>query len=255
MKQENNLKKSKKAKIIIIIIILLFICIGYKSFMLYIYDVNAYTSSQYQDDIKDLKIGNTYNIKHIDYNDSESIVYKNFKIKNISKDLTENKEISAQRKDLTYSLNTDNKKSPKTLISIGIAESYISRTKEVADSIGNISIAKFNPDKYMKKNNINNDIELLNEIIKRKNNKSNIFTTVDKMRENFTFQMLSQFIPTSNDGYDLITGKNQGIIENNDNFKEISIIKGNKRYYIFCYNLNYFTDDIITEIISSVSIS
>ena len=105
---------------------------------------------------------------------------------------------------------------------------------------------------FLKKNNINNDIELFNYIKYNYPCKSNIFSSKNTIKNNY---MINEFVAialTNFESIDLI-GDNYGYIINiKDNLKEIHLLHDDKQYIITLGGTELTSDAFINSLISSI---
>ena len=74
------------------------------------------------------------------------------------------------------------------------------------------------------------------------------------MKERYALQgIVLTTIPIIN-GISLIDGDYTGYILNANKLREVVILKNNKRYIYTFYNLDYFTDDVIKELLNTIEI-
>ena len=246
----------KKFKIVLISLLILIIgYFGFKIFFIYYYNVDSMNVENYEDIINGLKIKNKITIKSEVLNEDEYLTFKNMKVKNDFKDfkLLENNE---NQDFIKYALYDENDK-VKASFWMGITESYVDMFKKDVTIFGmNDKIIK-NTDisDFLDKNNINSDIELFSYLQENKNNKNNIFTSIKHMKENYILNFLVAVALPEISSVTLIDGDYDGYIFNlKGDFKEVSIIKNNKRYIFTFLKLDYFTDEYIEEILNTIVI-
>ena len=87
--------------------------------------------------------------------------------------------------------------------------------------------------RFLDKNEIENDIDLLNYVKDNYYLKNNIFTLSSKMKTNYTINTFIQVAFPEFESVTLLTGKNNGYIVNTNNgIREIHILRGDKQYII-----------------------
>ncbi len=243
--------------IISIIIILLVIYFGYKGFNLYYYNTNSINIKDFETYVKQFNISNTITLKHKDIQDNDYFQYQNIKIRNDFKDF---KQLESSTSTDTFSpqlvLKDENNNTSRAFW-MGTTDTYVYllETDKTLFGAEDRRITNTNLTKILKKNNINNDIELFNYLSSQKNIKNNIFTSVKKMKENYTIWfMISVIMPTMNN-ITLINGDYEGYIFNvKDSIKEVSILKNNKRYTFVFIDNTTLTDEYLTDILSTIVI-
>ena len=107
--------------------------------------------------------------------------------------------------------------------------------------------------KFLKKYNIDNDVDLIKHIRERKKKEGNLFTPVVDIKENYFFNYIELILPPLED-ITYLEGDLEGYILGNDNYKRAFIIKDDKLYCFSFSNLVYFNDDEIKTILESIII-
>ena len=247
--------KKKSILIISFIIILIIVYFSYKGFNLYYYNVNNITTQDSKNNVEQFNISNTITIKHSSVEVNEYFEYQNMKIRNDFKDysrLDQNIENSSPKLILK---NQDNNTTKSFWM--GIADTYVDMLKadKTLFGIGDKRISNIDFSNVLKNNNINNDIDLFNYLSKQKDIKSNIFTSVKEMKENYTIQFMISVIMPTVDSITLINGDDEGYIFNIKNgMKEVNIIKNNKRYVFMFIDETDLNDEYLKDILSTIVI-
>ncbi len=247
--------KKKSILIISFIIILIIVYFSYKGFNLYYYNVNNITTQDSKNNVEQFNISNTITIKHSSVEVNEYFEYQNMKIRNDFKDysrLDQNIENSSPKLILK---NQDNNTTKSFWM--GIADTYVDMLKadKTLFGIGDKRISNIDFSNVLKNNNINNDIDLFNYLSKQKDIKSNIFTSVKEMKENYTIQFMISVIMPTVDSITLINGDYDGYIFNIKNgMKEVNIIKDNKRYVFMFIDETDLNDEYLKDILSTIVI-
>ena len=181
--------------------------------------------------------------------------YKEFKIK----DYIEDFELDDSDYNYQYYVNT--KMDKNTALMIGIFQTRIDEINNYdKDSIYvelnhfPIYISKTSRNKFLEKHNIKNDVDLIKYIRSREKHKYNIFTPTTKIKEEYFYNFIEYNMPSLDKIY-YIEGDKTGYIFVDDDMKQISLIKNDKLYVIRLYNLEYFNDEVIKDIINSAIIS
>lgn len=246
---------TKKQKCFNFFIVLIAFFVFYKCYYLYNYAV-----------VKDnkiysgLKFTDTITVKNKKYNNEEYFIYNNIKLLNKFQEFTKTEEGDDF---VWYSLNKNN-----TSASFGIS-TYDSYTKILKTDSKDISIytgansSEEVVDKWLKisrkdfftKNNIKDDLGLFKYLAKKDSFKSNILTPISEMKQNYAINSMINVIMPSVNSLTEIKGDLKGYIFNLSKYKEVSIIKGDKRYILSFINLDYFTPEYIEEILNSLIIS
>ena len=105
---------------------------------------------------------------------------------------------------------------------------------------------------YLKKYQINDDVDLVKFIRSRKKIQCNFFTPVIKMKENYFFNFVELSLPNL-DEITYVEGDLNGYIVRGEDYKRVFLLKNGKLYCLTFHKLNYFTDEKIKEILKSVS--
>ena len=241
----------KKIIIIIIAIILtltIIFFVGYKKSLLTAYSANKIdtnTSGIFND-----KITIT---KHQEY--SNPFKYENISFKNDFKNYV--------LKDSIY-IKKDNKNNVLSAMSIKKMKQYYTLlTNSNLKLINNIEKEKEedsfftenDKNNFLKNNNINNDIDLINYI---KNNyylESNIFTSSKKIKQNYIINSFVEIcLPTFN-SVTLIDGNLSGYILNiSDKIKELHIIDDENQFIIVLMGDNLVKDQYVKSFLESIKI-
>ncbi len=243
----------KKLLYFLLFIVLLVAYFGYKGFNLYYYDVDGTISQDFYDFVEQFHISNTITLQYKEVLDNNYFEYQNMKIRNDFKDFNELDPDTSIGTSLKLVLKDENNNTIKVFWMLS-TDTYVNLLKMDKDFIGTDKKIT-NLTDFLEKNNINNDIELFNYLSKHKFTKSNIFTSVRKMKENYSIQlMISLIIPTT-DSVTLINGDYEGYIFNlEDNTKEVTILKNDKRYVFVFMSKTPLTDEYLTDILSTIVI-
>ncbi len=248
----------KKVAIVLVLLILLIGgYFGIKGFYLYYYDIHNMVAQDYNSVKEGLKVKDTMTIKKSD-SDYEYLTYKDVKIKNEFKDF----ELSKEDDDSSdkYILYGENKK-VKASFWIGTTDSYVySLTNDsTLFGTGDKRITNANISNILKKNNINNDLELFKFLSQNEDVKSNIFTPIKQMKENYVLQFMTWVVMPKLDSITLIDGDYEGYILNlkvasGSSVREARIIHDDKTYmFLFLSNDNdYFKDEDINNLLNTV---
>ncbi len=250
----------KKRYIFLIIGILFILLVAYLIYKNYW--ANYYSLSHINDFEKSKEnfvINDTINIKTNKLNEEEYLVFKNIKLKNDFKDWdvkysSDGMEIKLDDEFIWYTLNGN-----EALIGIAKGQTLFDLYKngDIISSDERTNISS-NLTKFFKKNKITNDIELLKYIEKTKNDKISILDPISDMKNFYDIHSLIRGTYINVDGINLINGDYDGycFTYNFDTLliKECNIINDNKRYTLTFYNLNYFTDEKIQNLLNTVII-
>ena len=254
---EEKLSKRKFLNLVIIFYIILYII--FKLTLVYFQDL--YMSNDIYE--KEYGIGNVINIssyskdekKKIDYFSNKSDLYK-MKVKNYFNDF----EAGDYDSNYEYYMLYDEDENIEAIFMMGMFDTNYSKIFLYnSDSIFYefnyfpLYISYYLRDNYLKKYNINNEIDLIKYVRKRKKSDCNFFTPISKIKENYFFNFVENSFPDlSNITY--IEGDFNGYIYEVNDYKQACILKDDKLYCLTFYKLNYFDDDKIIDILKSLEI-
>lgn len=243
-----NMKIKKRWIFIIILIVFLGIYCSYKGICLYFYDMNRYTSNEYNKYIKDLKFGEKVTINKKNDKIEEYLKYKNISIRNDFKDFQK-----MNNKDNYYILY-DEKGNIKASFSFGITKSATSIFKQITNkTLGNIKLFYVDLYRVLKDNNIKNDLDLIKKALDRKNSKNTFFTSIKTMKENYAFQhFCSVQIPAG--VIHIIEGIYTGYMIKGEKATHVYLLKDEKVYYFNFMHNEYFKKHHIIDLVSTIII-
>lgn len=249
-----------KLWIIIVAILLLVLIGGYLGYK--IYYANYYDLSHIQDFEKSKENfvinDETITIKTTKLPEEEYLVFKDIKLRNDFKNWeikssSDSMNIRPSEDFIWYSL--------KDTGAIGIAKGdTIMQTFGTGDMLSSDERVNQSSDltKFYKENNITNDIELFKYLEKTKNDKNNIFDSVNDMKKFYDVHSLVRGTYIRVEGITLINGDYEGYCVNH-NFDtayivECNILKDNKRYTLTFNNSKYFTNEMIKDLLNTLVI-
>ena len=108
-------------------------------------------------------------------------------------------------------------------------------------------------DHYLNKHNIKNDVQLIKYIRERKKQDGRFLTPIVNIKENYFFNFVETNLP-SLDNITYIEGDLNGYMYETDTFKQACIIQDDKLYCLTFYKLDYYTDEMIEDILRSLII-
>lgn len=108
-------------------------------------------------------------------------------------------------------------------------------------------------DSFIKKHNIENDIDLIKYIRERKKIKCNFWTPITEIKENYFYNFIEVALPNL-ENIIYIEGDLEGYIFEGKDSKQACIIKNGKMYCLTFFKLDYFTNDKIKDILASLII-
>lgn len=235
---------NKKRKIILAVIIILLVVVsyfGYKEYNLYKYTLH------YDGDDANFKITDTIKVDSNiadDYLSFDEVSFKNdfsdFDKSDIHGDIVAG-----------YILKDKEGKVNKSFSYIKTDEKVdVLRKLEETDGF---NINKKDNQKILDKNNIKNDLDLIKYLSENDLAKSNIFTSLSDMKENYFFNYVKIIELPEINGITLIEGDYSGYILNDDNIKEVHILKNDKNY-VFLFIGSEYTDEYIEEFLNTLVI-
>ena len=228
-KKENKIRISKIVKgvlfglLVCTLVIGLYIYISYKKSM--IYNINHV-------DYKNVEIKDTIELKHKDAN--EYLEFKDVKIRNDFKDYNED-----IRNENTLILKKDN-----NAFSITLKRDFLSK---VGFESG-LTYEYYS--KFLKKNNINNNIDMLYYALENKESNINKIKNTNIIKNTLDYY----FGISINSNYDVyqLTGEYRGIIQNNKNGSIIEIIEKDTSYILTINNSDF---DYVLDLLSTLVIN
>lgn len=242
-----------KKKIIILVSIVLVIIIAY-------FGYKGYNLSYYHID-EDLKIftqkfdiQDTITLTHKNVSNNNYFEYQNIKIRNDFKEY-EQTNINVDDSSPRLVLKDKDDKTIKAFW-MGISDEYTYLLESDKEYFG-IDDKKIDTDikSILKDNNINNDLDLFKYLANSNNIKNNIFTSTKKMKQHYSLIKMTSVIISSIDSITLIDGDYEGYIFNyQNNMKEVSIIKNNKRYTFIFMSDNPLTKEYLIDLLSTIVI-
>ncbi len=104
------------------------------------------------------------------------------------------------------------------------------------------------------KHNIKNDVDLIKYIRKRKKKEVSIFTPSTIIKEDYLFNFIEASIYNNIDNITYLENEKNGYILEFNTYKDAKVIVNDKLYNIVFVNLDYFNDDRIYNILSTMNI-
>lgn len=256
IKRKKRRFKSKRTKqIIILSIIMGLLLISWIIFKILI--VNAYYAITPVEEFFDAFDTRTYYSVKSSPSDNLFSYTDNIKFKNYIDDSYEKSEFSTLKKDgIGYHYYN---KSDKTSINVGEEYSYVEMFKEELTyftddnslKLFNINTKKRN--KILEKNKINNDIDFFQYIKLVNNTDITIFTPIYKIQELASVKLFASVVLPGVDKFVVLEGDIQGYTLMNESFKEIVVLKNNKKYFIGLMG-EKFNNAVYEELLSSLEI-
>lgn len=250
--------KKKKIKVkLILIIFLLGILVLFNVFLIYkniyLYKHKTAKCEDYEEVIKGYYVKDTLNIKKVSsYNYLE---VDKFKIRNDFSDFVHEEKNSDQEPD-RYILDDGEKKQAV----------YLSTFMQMVDAFKSDEITFFSDNTilkddylksdregFLKKNNINDDLDYLMFIKDNYYMKSRWTDSNKKIREAYAFNLFTGIVIPNIKSFSIIEGDYRGYILNGDKFREVHILENNISYNVLFVG-DRFTDSYIEELISTIVI-
>lgn len=234
-------KENSKKVILFICIVFLFLIgyFGYKAVTLEKYKVHT------DENLKSLKSGfkimDTVTVQPTVV--SNSLTFGNVSFQNIFQGFE--KVDSQESTIVTFLLKSTNEKEGKAF-RYSLENSRVSQLKYnyENDFAQNKTFQTLNAKKILEDNKIENDIDLIKYLEKKEVQTSNLFTSTNKIKENYFFDyvMMAEFPKV--DSITLIDGKYQGYVLNSKEMKEINILKDDKKYCFLLIGKDYNEEDV-----------
>lgn len=194
---------------------------------------------------KGLQFTKTLNLDLIKVNDY--LTFHSMKIKNDFQNF-EKKDDNLKNYDKYFDSNNNG-------LIIGMDETKITLLKnnEIFYSENkDFRINNKNVTKYLKQNNIKNDMDLIRHVQKAKTDSYNIFSSIKTMKEKYLLSyIIYTSIPTANELYKIV-GDYGGYAFVLDDFVEVSIVTNGKRYIYSFIGREHFTDDYINKLLNTI---
>ena len=252
-------KMTRPKFIILTLIFYVFLYIVLKLFVVYVQDLfmdNEVYKIQYN--IGKVLTINTYTKEekeNTEYFESNAKDYK-IKIKNYFQDF------EAGDKDINYEyfLLYDEENNVKAAFMMGQFETQIHSIKNYDESSYYyefnhfpLYISNLLRDYYLNKHQIKNDVDLIKYIRERKKEDVHFTTPIVKIKENYFFNFVETNLP-SLENVTYIEGDLNGYMYETDTYKQACMIQDEKLYCLTFYKLDYFTEEIIIDILRSIEI-
>lgn len=242
----------KKKKLFLVIGILLITLIGgfigYKMYLLSKYEI--YKDVRYTNFLEGLVNHDTVTIKssgkqdNVDYISSDGISLKN----DYSDFIKENTE------SLSYEMYSLSDKDQNVISYISFGEDRYEKIELIKDT-DMVKSKVIN--KFLEKNNITNDMELLDYLIRTKDEKNNIFTSAEKIKCTYVIHFIMSCYALGNP-VTYFDGDIVGYMTRvDDKTKEAFVFKDKdgQGYFITFIGLNYFTDERILDVLENLVIN
>lgn len=255
--------KKIKTKIILktIFSLLMIFCLvycSYKGFMLVMYNASI---SNIEEIKEGLKVKNTLTIYKKTIEEDKYLFVDDIKIRNDFKDFTEVEKVNEQYPTTFKKVDENGNKS-----AISISQGYTYTDIFVSDDLTVfngieseiVDFGQFNAaDRkyFLLQNDINNDMDFLKYIQKRKYYKSNIFMSDREIKENYAINLFIDIVIPKVDSVTLIKGDYSGYIFNleKQNIRAVSILRNDKVYNFMFYGEQY-DDKYLVDILSTLEI-
>lgn len=118
-----------------------------------------------------------------------------------------------------------------------------------------VYISDFAKKSYFKKHDIKDEIDLVKYIRTREKKTSNFFTSIYTIKERYFFYLIENNLPNINSSFKFIDGTYKGYVMKTYNMVYYVFDIGNGEIrYLTLYNLNYFDDNKVNEIINNLII-
>ena len=256
------MKNKKIIKITIIVIIsLIVIFFGYKGIMFYRYTVDK--PDNVENVVKGLKNQKILKINKQELSENEYITVKNIKMKNILDDYEEVENVST--KTSYKKVSNGNSYVINYLgwyLNISIIDGLTNHSDEVLGSTKygflKENIKDINMKDFLKRNNINNDIDYYKYVANHYFIESNLFADTKTLKENYAFNLYTASVVPEIDGWTILEGDINGYITENSNKDgtayQICIIDNDKQYIIVTNDPRFNDDTFMEDVISTIEI-
>jgi hypothetical protein len=256
MKNKNIIKT-----IVIILAVLVVLVFGYKLFTFYRYTVDK--PDNVENVVKGLKNQKILKINKQELSENEYITVKNIKMKNILDDYEEVENVSTK--------TSYKKESNGNSYVINYLGGYLNisiidgLTNHIDEVWGNTNygflkgnIKDIDMKDFLKRNNINNDIDFYKFVANHYYIESNLFTDTKTLKENYAFNLYTSSVVPEIDGWTILDGDVKGYITENSNKDgtafQICIIDNDKRYIIVTDDPRFKDESFMRDVISTIEI-
>lgn len=244
----------KKKKIVSVCIVLVFAIVGVY-FCYKISLVDKYSSKHVD---KALEFKDEWVIKYKSKEDIEYLSVEDLKIENVFGDFK--KLSSNERTPQEYEkVLEDGKKARVNFIKY---VSYVDGlSKDVSVISGNIDADMIYD--FMKEHDFKDDVEFFKYLNDYEEKKINIFTSIKDIKENYTVEFLRDSVLTDADFHNLKFIYKEGsrdeglsgyVLQEGD-YTDVNIIKDDKMYIVSFGNKDYFDEETIKDLLSTVEIN
>lgn len=240
------MNKYKKVLLVVFLVLIMGIYFGYKAFNLYVcYNYDLYRESVDKFNIKDTIYINKKEIG----SEEEYLGFDNIKIRDDFKDF-ELMNDGDSTNDLVKYMLYDEKREVIAGFWMQVIDTKVNRLDSYVLN-DNSYISSDDVDSFLRDNNIGNDIEFFKYLDKNKDRESNIFTSIRDMKEIY-------IIKASLNARDvvLMDGDYTGymLYFNNNDAREVHILYNDKAYVLTFFMSDYFSEEYIRELLSTVVI-
>lgn len=232
------MKKNRKILIVLAIVSLIVIYFCYKIFCIKKYSIGELNT-------KNAVIADTWDIKREPKN-KELLILDNIRIRD------DFKEFKIEKSNNTYTLTN-------TIDGQKVGFKIIEYTTHIAGfnnqfDILNTSINKNDIEKFIIKNNFENDVEFMKYIINYKEKKPSIFMSINEIKMNYVAKFLANNVLPKDSIFHELEGKHLGYAIENSKNVEVNILDRSRRYILSFQKSDYFTEDYIKELLGTIEI-
>lgn len=262
-------KKIKKNKIKTIIVgsllcvILMFF--AYKGALLYFYNVPR---DEVDDVVDNLRFEDTMTIYKKTISDEEYFVTDEFRIKNVFSDFEELERVNEMwpyqfvlkdKNDETIGVITFGPPYNSLVEIFGSEDTFIMSGLE--QNNWPIDVGQFNnADRkdFLLQNDINDDVDFIKYISENCYERSNLFTSPKKMKENYAINLFTAIVIPDVDSLTLVNGDYTGYIYNLEvnkrKIREVHIFRNGKNYTFSFVGNEFIRDEYINSLLSTLEI-
>ena len=238
--------------IIALLVIIVLGYFGYKGYNYTLYNSKNISSKDYNEFMSSFQINEDMVINRKDLEKDAYLTFKNVKIRNDFKEYQ--LEYNTEEEDV-YCLKDDSGNTISVFM-IRIEKSNIDYILN-EDAL----MAEEEKQQFLKENNITNDLELFDYVVKEHNISNNIFTSVRNMKHNY-MTLYYTYTTLGNPTYvTKITGDYEGYLIGGEesqqwlNINTVNILKNDKIYKFSFWGNEQFTEQYIKDILETVIIS
>lgn len=257
MKNKDKEKMSRKKFLIIVCSLYFIFYVVCKLFLLFALDV--FTNS----DLLELKYFDAETVKlELNKNVNKEMMIDDFYINTIKLDNFEEANYIEEDSYEAYEFLYETGNEENAYLYLGKNDNLITKINDYDENSIFYSLNHFPvylsdiaKKSYFNKYDIEDEVDLIKYIRTREKKTSNLFTPIYTIKERYFFYLIENNIPNINSSFKYIEGTYKGYVYRTYNMVYYVFDVGNGEIrFLTLYNLDYFTDEKINEILSNLVI-